>query len=188
MCGAEVVSAFLRWVSDPQRDCFRLRPTKQAHRKAGKQASRQAGKQASRQAGKQASRQAGKQESRIVRPLTWQKRFTTRVFEHPFLQHTFPLSFFALSSAFFLSSPPGRPAHVSLCICRSTASFGSREGRVGTTSWQSGHWGAIRSTMDGGSGEAHAWMEGRKWDWQNERWHAGHWRVGQQTARLWERP
>lgn len=109
---AEVVSALLRWVSDPQQGRSNVRPTKLASKQTG---------------------------NRIVHPLTWQKRFTTSVFEQPFFQHTLPLSFFAFSSAFFLSSPPGRPAHVSLCICRSTASFGSREGRVGTTSWQSGH-------------------------------------------------
>lgn len=107
--------------------------------------------------------------------LTSHLIWTTSDLWHARRQQTSPLSFLALSSAFLRSSPPGMPRHVPLTMWRSTASFGSRAPVVSTTSWHMGHWGAMRSTMEGGRGAVHACAEGRKCGWQYDWWHAGHW-------------
>jgi hypothetical protein len=88
--------------------------------------------------------------------LTSHLILTTRVFAHPFLQHTSPFSFFCANTALRLASPPSNPIQVPVPKCRSTASFGSPLGTELTTVLHNGHWGAIRSCIDLGSGEVHA--------------------------------
>lgn len=88
---------------------------------------------------------------------------TTNTFVQPLLKHISPFSFRLFNSAFFLSSPPSNATHVPPIICRSTASFGSFDLGVGTTSWHNGQVGAILSTIEGGRGAVHECWEGRKW-------------------------
>jgi hypothetical protein len=107
-------------------------------------------------------------------PLTSHRIGTMRVLVHPRRQHTSPRSFLARRSALRFSSPPGSPTQIPSRMCRSTASFGSRLDVVGTTWLHSGHWGAMRSIIEGGSGEVQECCEGRKWGWQKVSLHAGH--------------